>query len=1003
MGIIMLAVLLVGASRDMGPGNDVLVRPAIMRGDENNRFYRTMDSTAWANHPIVIDGERSDWINNYTTLSIGVASEEVDLYVANDEESLYICIDAISDDSGGGSRNNSVFLTFDGDGSGDALSYTGDPADNEVNLDSWISLCDDAEAESSDGSSRVNCTNDVGYIYERSGENGLLYLHKNNTWADEWGYDWSVGNPGTPGHLCYEIRVPLEKWNWTGGDSISFSVLVYMDGRDNPIGSWPSNIWYEDPDDMTDWEPTFLATENLPPLVISAGANPTSVQNDDEDRILFTVRAEDPDGDISTVLLDLDVLGGADGTDMNDNGTHGDVTAGDGAYSHVATVPGTVSPGSYIIIYTVFDDHLPNVGMKSGTIRITVKRTNHPPFFETLNYTDISGMASIPVFAYEDMKNTYTFRAHDDDGDILTYSENIGEVIDNLTDRAGYSFDPAQGILEITPKQEHLGDHRFNIVVMDGNGGNDSREIQLSIINKNDPPEIHKLMNFIVKQDQWLNITPFASDEDEPLGDEMIFSTDFPEVLGVNVSDEFFVFSNETGLFQFRPNSSMVRRYETYIGVSDLSGAYAEESFFIDVTNENDPPGTPAFHHQATDFEPLVGFQAERTDDPDNDTLTYRWCFGDGTNNESGVDLLFVTHDYEREGTYIVTLTVEDNMGGESATYRTITVTFPRLYINVTGSASVPLAGANVTVSEVKEKGRHIQNTTDSRGQLRLPLEPGRYNITITAQGYHNHSSELDVKGKRTSLDIELQLLEEKVKDTPGKKETGGRTWFFCLLGVGVLFFLGGGMITIWTVRRRWDKVEPEPGLPSEFVGKGPPVAPRSSYPPGPVPPAASPIPPGGVMVPETYPMSEMPVDEHHTYEDIVPETTSDPGRKKPTVISEIWPEKVRAVREEVNVIKVTKKMDREDMQEIFGGRLPDGGGGGNEEEGEGAGVEGYITMETPPERTIGTTAPLPASVGESDRKYTSPERPPAAAQQTEITGSLKDMADLLKSFSEKK
>jgi hypothetical protein len=67
-----------------------------------------------------------------------------------------------------------------------------------------------------------------------------------------------------------------------------------------------------------------------------------------------------------------------------------------------------------------------------------------------------------------------------------------------------------------------------------------------------------------------------------------------------------------------------------------------------------------------------VNFDATSSTDPDGDSLTYSWSFGDGTPNAQGVTL---THVYQNQGVYTAALTVRDGRGGIASTTKQITVT----------------------------------------------------------------------------------------------------------------------------------------------------------------------------------------------------------------------------------------------------------------------------------------------------------------------------------------
>ena len=75
------------------------------------------------------------------------------------------------------------------------------------------------------------------------------------------------------------------------------------------------------------------------PIVSNPKAFPTNVANDGTEPSLFTAQVVDPNEDLSSVVIDLSPLGGSSSQAMYDDGTNGDIIAGDGIYSYL--LPGT--------------------------------------------------------------------------------------------------------------------------------------------------------------------------------------------------------------------------------------------------------------------------------------------------------------------------------------------------------------------------------------------------------------------------------------------------------------------------------------------------------------------------------------------------------------------------------------------------------------------------------------------------------------------------------------
>ena len=90
---------------------------------------------------------------------------------------------------------------------------------------------------------------------------------------------------------------------------------------------------------------------------------------------------------------------------------------------------------------------------------------------------------------------------------------------------------------------------------------------------------------------------------------------------------------------------------------------------FTKVIINNDP--TASFTFNAENLN--VSFDGSASSDPDNDTLSYIWDFGDN-NNGAGVS---PSHSYAAAGTYAVTLTVNDGKGGTDSVSQNVTVSEP--------------------------------------------------------------------------------------------------------------------------------------------------------------------------------------------------------------------------------------------------------------------------------------------------------------------------------------
>ncbi|MBF0532498.1 MAG: PKD domain-containing protein [Candidatus Omnitrophica bacterium] len=99
--------------------------------------------------------------------------------------------------------------------------------------------------------------------------------------------------------------------------------------------------------------------------------------------------------------------------------------------------------------------------------------------------------------------------------------------------------------------------------------------------------------------------------------------------------------------------------YRVTVVVDDKKGSNCSTATATKIVRVNTPPIADAGPNLTCCVEKEAEFNAKNSSDPDGDTLTYIWDFGDGTKADGAV----ARHEYAKGGNYNVTLTVDDNKG----------------------------------------------------------------------------------------------------------------------------------------------------------------------------------------------------------------------------------------------------------------------------------------------------------------------------------------------------
>lgn len=99
--------------------------------------------------------------------------------------------------------------------------------------------------------------------------------------------------------------------------------------------------------------------------------------------------------------------------------------------------------------------------------------------------------------------------------------------------------------------------------------------------------------------------------------------------------------------------------YRVSVIVDDGKGSNCSTASDNVVVKVNTPPVANAGQNLTCCVDKPANFNASQSSDPDGDTLSYRWDFGDGASSDQPVS----DHSYTKSGSYSVKLTVDDNSG----------------------------------------------------------------------------------------------------------------------------------------------------------------------------------------------------------------------------------------------------------------------------------------------------------------------------------------------------
>ena len=589
---------------------------------------RDLDWAEWidSNHPVTIDGNPSDW-SSYTPHPIGTGSNVVNVYIANDNSHLSICIDAVSDVTDNEQTGDKIQGFIDGDNDNTAPTWISESEANMNSRDNWFTLCGDRDKASDD----TDAYNDAGLINKRNNGDTVLWYNQ-GTWIDEWGYQWATGFNGQPAHMVYEIKIPFSKWSWNPGDpiGIAFEAAKAQGGGSSLIGKYPGGFSINN---MGSFRDIRLATQNDRPYYSNPKANPSTISNDGVNETLLTVEAMDSDGSVSSVQIDLTSIGGGSSVNMMDDGNNGDQTAGDDIYSYRTTVSTTALAETKELDFVIFDDHTPNVGSARGEIRLTVIQANRPP--------EIAPSPTQRITLLEDQDEAYlelrdnVFSDPDYPDDVLTYlmKTNTSWESQCTTPLATYRILMNDSI-KVEPLPDRHGTETVLLTATDAEGLGVDAPFSLTVVIQptNDPPHITTVngteilfapVNLDAWEDLWTEYNFFAIDID---GDDLEYSLNISDRSDKFKKNTDYVFYGENGTFKIGPKNSHVGEYDLKLTVEDGNGGEDDIDVCLKVINTNDPPRMDKISTMYVDQDELLEYTPVVRDDDlllGTDSLTF--------------------------------------------------------------------------------------------------------------------------------------------------------------------------------------------------------------------------------------------------------------------------------------------------------------------------------------------------------------------------------------------
>ena len=443
-----------------------------------------------------------------------------------------------------------------------------------------------------------------------------------------------------------------------------------------------------------------MIDDNVAPVITSTPAT-DAIANDP---YTYDVEATDDNGDTLTYSLDIAPAGMTIDTASGlINWTPSDAQLGDNPVTvRVADGAGGFATQSFQVV--VIDDNVAPVITSTPVTNATV----NDPY-------------------------TYDVEATDDNGDTLTYSLD--------TAPAGMTIDTASGLINWTPVAAQVGDNPVTVRVADGEGGFATQSFQVVVIDDNVAPVITSTPGVAATEGQ-----PYAYDVEaiDDNGDTLTYSLDVAPA-GMTIDSASAL---STGPRMPGRLATTRSRFGSMTAPAVLRHRVSRSVSLRQIPPPAVDAGPDANLNEGQTFVAGGSFV-----DPDTDNWTATVDYGDG----SGLQPLALNPDntftlnntYDDNGTFVVTVTVDDGVGGSGNDTVTVTVQNVDPIVDAGPDANVIEGGTFASAGSFVDPGADswvaTVNYGDGGGDEPLALNPdntfalgntypniGTFTVTVT-------------------------------------------------------------------------------------------------------------------------------------------------------------------------------------------------------------------------------------------------------------------------------